>query len=267
MTDVHEPMTESQRRTGLDRVDAWWRAANHLAAGLPGGLRSEVAATTLTYAHLNRMILRTGRRIRFILGLRNAMTALEALSRMEGVRAPESTTGGFAPAGGHSYAVAYAVGLVLDEPGLTAAVLVGEDETVAGWKLYALHDPTTDGSVLPILYQPSMDRDQVRAVYGERGWRTIEICAADAAADPAELHRCFAAALYVALDEIAALNTAAAAGRLDPHARWPLLVLRTPAQWSPSSTVPAEWFDADGRPVEEIAAAAPTGELSMSADG
>jgi phosphoketolase len=267
MTDIQERMTEPQRRTTLDRVDAWWRAANHIATGLPGGLRPEVAATTLTYAHLNRMIVRTNQRIRFVLGVRNAMTALAAVAQMEGARTPESATGGFALTGGHSYAVAYAVGITLDEPGLIAAVLVDEDETVAGWKIHALHDPSTDGAVLPILCRPTMDRDEVRAVFTERGWEPIEICAADAAADPAELHRCFAAALYVALDEIATRNAAAAAGELDSATRWPMLVLRTPAGWPSAEPVPADWLDADGRPSATIAQAAPSGDLRMSADG
>jgi len=38
MTDLCERRRTQlpQERTTLDRVDAWWRAANHIAGGLPG---------------------------------------------------------------------------------------------------------------------------------------------------------------------------------------------------------------------------------------
>lgn len=266
MTDLYERrrMQLPEERTTLDRVDAWWRGANHIAAGLPGGSVPAVAAATLTYAHLNRMIVRSERRIRFVLGVRDAMPALAAVGRMEGAPVGDVPTRGFANRG-RSYALAYAVGAVLDEPGLTVAALVDEDEAVSAWKVRALHDPTTDGAVLPILYQPSMDRDEVRRVFRGRGWEPIEICD-PALAEPHELHRCFAAALYVALDEIAALTAAASSEYPQPLAHWPMLVLRTPAGWPPAADVPAEWFDALGGPVAAIAQAAPTGYLRMSAD-
>jgi len=80
VTDVLERyrMTLPQARTTLDRVDAWWRAANHIAAGLPGGRRPEVTAATLVYAHLNRAIVRRRQRMRFVLGLRRAEIAQAA---------------------------------------------------------------------------------------------------------------------------------------------------------------------------------------------
>lgn len=266
MTDLYERRRTQlpQERTTLDRVDAWWRAATHIAAALPGGSVPAVAAATLTYAHLNRMIVRSERRIRFVLGVRDAMPALAAIGRMEGAPASDAPTRGFASRG-RSYALAYAVGSVLDDPELTVAALVDEDEAVSAWKVHALHDPTTDGAVLPILYQPTMDRDEVRRVFRDRGWEPIEICD-PALAEPQELHRCFAAALYVALDEIAALTTAACSEHPQRLALWPMLVLRTPPVWPPAADVPADWFDARGRPVDSIAQAAPTGDLRMSAD-
>lgn len=279
MTDVYERYRLSlpQTRTTLDRVDAWWRAANHVAGDLPGGNRPGVAAVTLTYAHLNRVIVRRHQRIRFVLGVRDGTAALEAVARMEGTHPGGGPTAGFpVHSGGRSYALAYAVGMALDELGVTVAALVDEDEAVTAWQARSLHDPLSDGAVLPILYQPKMDRDEVREVFRDRGWEPIEIgwhSAADGAAgasDTGELHRCFAVALYVALDEIAALTAAAASDCPQSEARWPMLVLRTPLGWNPidadSPGVPAEWFDADGRPVAEIAGAAPSGALRMSAE-
>jgi phosphoketolase len=267
MTDVFERyrMTLPQTRTTLDRVDTWWRAANHIAAGLPGGDRPSVPAVTLTYAHLNRMIVRRQQRMKFVLGLRDGTTALEAVARMEGTRSAAAATGGFASTGGPSYALAYAIGLALDDPGVVVACLVGEDEAVSSWKARGLHDPTTDGAVLPIVYQPSMDREELRAVFRERGWEPIEIGAGQST-ETGELHRCFAAALYVALDEIAAITEAFATDHPARHAHWPMLVLRTPQDWPPATDVPAEWFDSDGHPAPEVAQAAPTGDMRMSSD-
>lgn len=268
MTELFERYRLSlpQTRTTLDRVDAWWRAANHVAAGLPGGHQPGVAAVTLTYAHLNRMIVRRHQRIRFVLGVRDGMAALEAVARLEGTRVGGRPTGGFTARSGRSYALAYAVGMALDEPGVTVAALVDEDEAVTAWRARSLHDPLIDGAVLPILYQPTMDRDGVRQVFRARGWEPIEIGTGAGPGDSAELHRCFAAALYVALDEIAALTQAAAADHPQHQARWPMLVLRTPGDWPPADVVPVDWFDATGQLHPEIAQAAPTGALRMSAD-
>ncbi|AQA02243.1 hypothetical protein BVC93_07135 [Mycobacterium sp. MS1601] len=268
MTDLFERYRLSlpQTRTTLERVDSWWRAANHVASGLPGGNRPGVAAVTLTYAHLNRMIVRRQQRFGFVLGVRDGMAALEAVARLEGTRAGDPPTGGFASVGGRSYALAYAVGMALDEPGLTVAALVDEDEAVTAWQARSLHDPRVDGAVLPILYQPTMSRDEVRAEFRQRGWEPIEIGSGVCPHDTQELHRCFAAALYVALDEIAALTAAAAADHPQRHARWPMLVLRVPTDWPPVDVVPVDWFDTAGRLVAEIAQAAPTGEMRMSAD-
>jgi phosphoketolase len=270
MTDLlHERirMTEQQARTTLDKVDTWWRAANHVAARLAGGTQPAVPAVTLTYAHLNRMIVRRGQRMRFLLGVRDGMAALEALARMEGTRSVHGATSGFGPTGGRSYAMAYAAGLALDEPGLTVACMVDEDEAVSAWKVHALHDPITDGAVLPILYQPTLDPYELRSVFRTRGWEPIEIGGDTAATDIGELHRCFAAALYVALDEIAMITAAASTDNPARDARWPMLVLRTPLDWPPALDFSSEWFDADGRPVAAVAQAAPTGDMRMSADG
>ncbi len=265
-------MSLPETRTTLGRVDAWWRAATHLAHRLPGGSRPAVAAATLTYAHLNRMIVRRDERIRFILGVTEAAPALAAVAQMEGTTTPGRLCKATADSCGHNFTLAHAIGAVLGEPGLTVAAMVGEDEAVSAWPIRALHDPTRDGAVLPILYRPTMDRDELRRVFRPRGWEPIEIgevgCVSHGA-HTAELHRCFAAALYVALDEIAALTAAAAAGDARPQAHWPMLVLRLPAGWPPaaeSDEVAANWFDADGRPIPEIAQAAPSGDLRMSAE-
>jgi phosphoketolase len=263
-----QQMRSPEDRTTLARVDAWWRAATHLARRLPGGSRPAVAAATLTYAHLNRMIVLRDQRIRFVLGVSEALPALAAVARMEGTTGHRVPRLGAAGGHGHNFTLAHAVGAVLGEPDLIVAALVSEEEARTAWPISAPHDPTRDGTVLPILYNPTMDRDELRAVFGPRGWDTIEICEVGCVSGSGhteeELHRCFSAALYVALDEIEASTRAD-----DPQSYWPMLVLRTPDDWPPippAEEVAAAWFDADGRPVPEIAQAAPTGEFRMSAE-
>ena len=89
----------------LDRVDAWWCAANYLSAGqiylldnplLREPLRPEhvksrlvghwgsVPGVTFTYAHLNRVIARDRQEMLFVLGPGHAAAALNAAAWLEG---------------------------------------------------------------------------------------------------------------------------------------------------------------------------------------
>jgi xylulose-5-phosphate/fructose-6-phosphate phosphoketolase len=122
--------------------------------------------------------------------------------------------------------------------------------------------------------------------------------------EPAEpVHERFAAALDEALDEIEQIQQGAREGEDGGRPRWPMIVLRTPKGWTgpreldgvqvedswrshqvPMADVrddpdhlrvlekwlksyrPQELFDADGVPVPDLAALAPTGERRMSAN-
>ncbi|MER6699185.1 phosphoketolase [Streptomyces fimicarius] len=118
--------------------------------------------------------------------------------------------------------------------------------------------------------------------------------------DPAAVHRALAAALDTALDRIGAYQRAAREGGATERPRWPMIVLRTPKGWTgpeevdgqpventwrshqvPLSGVrddpghlrqledwlrsyrPAELFDADGRPTEQVLACVPEGESRL----
>ncbi|WP_072314281.1 phosphoketolase family protein [Agrococcus sp. Marseille-P2731] len=120
--------------------------------------------------------------------------------------------------------------------------------------------------------------------------------------DTAGSHRRFAAALDDALDRIAAIKADAAAGTLTARPAWPMLVLRSPKGWTCPKEVdgqaiegtwrahqvpleevredeehrrlleewlrsyrPDELFDERGAPRELVTAAAPSGDLRMSA--
>ncbi|HEX5562438.1 MAG TPA: phosphoketolase family protein [Nocardioidaceae bacterium] len=123
--------------------------------------------------------------------------------------------------------------------------------------------------------------------------------------DPAEMHQAFAATLDHCLDEIRDIQAEARSARRAPAARrsWPMVVLRSPKGWTGPKEVdgqrvegywrshqvpfadargndghrrvledwmrsyrPEELFDADGRPVPEIADLHPAGERRMSAN-
>ncbi|MGW8987495.1 phosphoketolase family protein [Streptomyces parvus] len=118
--------------------------------------------------------------------------------------------------------------------------------------------------------------------------------------DPAAVHRALAAAMDTALDRIAAHQRAAREDGVTERPRWPMIVLRTPKGWTgpeevdgqpventwrshqvPLSGVrdnpehlrqlenwlrsyrPAELFDADGRPTEQVLACVPEGESRL----
>lgn len=118
--------------------------------------------------------------------------------------------------------------------------------------------------------------------------------------DPAAVHRALAAAMDTALDRIGAYQRAARQDGATERPRWPMIVLRTPKGWTgpeevdglpventwrshqvPLSGVrdhpehlrqleawlrsyrPAELFDAEGRPTEQVLACVPEGEARL----
>ena len=121
--------------------------------------------------------------------------------------------------------------------------------------------------------------------------------------DPKAVHRAFAVALDDALDQIATIQREARARQSVDRPRWPMIVLRTPKGWTGPKVVdglpvegtwrshqvpitdvrgnpehlalleswmrsyrPEELFDADGRPIPELAALSPRGDRRMSAN-
>ncbi|MRH87628.1 phosphoketolase [Nocardia sp. SYP-A9097] len=192
----------------LNDLDAWWRAANYLAVGqiylmdnplLTEPLRPEhikprlighwgtVPGVTLTYAHLNRAIARTGQEMLFVLGPGHGAAGLNAAAWLEGTYStyhPEVTQdlagmrelfrqfsfpGGVpSHAGPHlpgsiheggelGYSLAHATGAALDNPNLVVACMIGDGEAETGalatsWHSSLFLDRITDGTVLPILH-------------------------------------------------------------------------------------------------------------------
>ena len=192
----------------LDQVDAWWRAANYLAAGqiylldnplLRDPLRPEhikrrllghwgtVPGITMTYAHLNRLIMRTKQSTLFVVGPGHGAAALNAAAWLEGTysecypeigqdadgmralfrqfsfpggvpsHASPHLPGSIHEGGELGYSLAHATGAALNNPDLLVACLIGDGEAETGplaasWHAPAFLDPVTDGTVLPILH-------------------------------------------------------------------------------------------------------------------
>lgn len=192
----------------FSQLDAWWRAANYLAVGqiylldnplLLQPLRAEhvksrlighwgsVPGVTLTYAHLNRVIMREQISMLFVLGPGHAAAALNAASWLEGTyserwpdvgrdtaglrtlfrqfsfpggvpsHASAHVPGSIHEGGELGYSLAHATGAALDNPELIVACMVGDGEAETGplatsWQAPRFLDPSSDGAVLPILH-------------------------------------------------------------------------------------------------------------------
>nr|WP_218063569.1 phosphoketolase family protein [Arthrobacter wenxiniae] len=142
---------------------------------------------SLIYAHLNRLINRTGAQVLFVAGPGHGGPAVVANLYLEGTYTDTyprigrdndglrhlirqfSTPGGIpshvgppTPGSIHEggelgYSLMHATGAALDNPGLIVACVVGDGEAETGplegsWKAPAFLNPARDGAVLPILH-------------------------------------------------------------------------------------------------------------------
>jgi xylulose-5-phosphate/fructose-6-phosphate phosphoketolase len=200
---------ESRRASdAVHRIDAWWRAANYLSAGqiylldnplLRGPLLLEhvkprlmghwgtVPGITLTYAHLNHLIIRDDVNALLVTGPGHGAAGLNAAAWLEGTyselypdvsqdeaglrrlfrqfsfpggvpsHAAPQTPGSIHEGGELGYALAHATGAALDNPDLIVVCVIGDGEAETGplatsWQAPAFLDAATDGAVLPILH-------------------------------------------------------------------------------------------------------------------
>jgi xylulose-5-phosphate/fructose-6-phosphate phosphoketolase len=192
----------------LRKLDAYWRAANYLSVGqiylLDNPLLREplqvahvkprllghwgtTPGLNFIYAHLNRVIRRTGRQIIYVTGPGHGGPGLVANTYLEGTYseiypdipqneegmqrlfkqfsfpggipshvAPE-TPGSIHEGGELGYSLLHAYGAVLDNPDLIACCVVGDGEAETGpcaasWHSNKFLNPVCDGAVLPVLH-------------------------------------------------------------------------------------------------------------------
>jgi xylulose-5-phosphate/fructose-6-phosphate phosphoketolase len=228
--------------------------------------------------------------------------------------APE-TPGSIHEGGELGYALVHAYGAVFDHPDLVALCVVGDGEAETGplaasWHSNKFVNPAHDGAVLPVLHlngykiaNPTVlariPEDELRALMEGYG-HAPRFVTGD---DPEQVHQALAAELDGALDEIAAIQSAARSGGAGERPRWPMIVLRTPKGWTGPKEVdglpaegtfrshqvplakfdenpehlrqleewlrsyrPEELFDSNGALVSELRALAPAGERRMGAN-
>ncbi|MEZ3160483.1 phosphoketolase family protein [Microbacterium sp. BWT-B31] len=170
--------------------------------------------------------------------------------------APE-TPGSIHEGGELGYSLSHAFGAAFDNPDLTVVCVVGDGEAetgpaATGWHSNKFLNPVGDGTVLPILHlngwkiaNPTVlariPDDELLALFRGYGYDPL-LVEFEASDDHRHVHRRFAGVIDDALDRIAAIRAAAAAGDLARPA-WPMVILRSPKGW----TGPAE---VDGQPVE-----------------
>jgi xylulose-5-phosphate/fructose-6-phosphate phosphoketolase len=192
----------------LAQLDAWWRANNYLTIGqiyLQGNplLREPLATEhikprllghwgtspglSLIYAHVTRLIKRTGQQAIYLAGPGHGGPALVAAGYLEGTYSevyPDvsldeagmlrlfrqfsspggipshvsvTTPGSIHEGGELGYVLVHAFGAVMDNPDLLAVAVVGDGEAETGplegsWKGVSFINPARDGAVLPILH-------------------------------------------------------------------------------------------------------------------
>ena len=228
--------------------------------------------------------------------------------------APE-TPGSIHEGGELGYALVHAYGAAFDNPGLTVFCIVGDGEAETGplagsWHSNKFLNARRDGAVLPILHlngykiaNPTVlariPEQELRELLEGNGHAPIFV----SGEEPESVHQQLAAAMDLALDEIAAIQDSARSKGEVARRRWPMIVLRTPKGWTGPKVVdgqqiegtfrahqvpitdfqsrpdhigilegwlrgywPEELFDQSGRVVPELAALPPSGERRMSAN-
>jgi len=197
-------LTEDELRA----VDAWWRACNYLTVGqiyLQGNplLREPITSEhikprllghwgtspglSFIYAHVSRLIQRTGQQCIYLTGPGHGGPALVAASWLEGTytevypavtqdeagvrrlfrqfsspggipsHVSVTTPGSIHEGGELGYVLVHAFGSAMDNPDLLTIAVVGDGEAETGplegsWKGISFLNPVRDGAVLPILH-------------------------------------------------------------------------------------------------------------------
>jgi xylulose-5-phosphate/fructose-6-phosphate phosphoketolase len=192
----------------IEQLDAWWRANNYLTVGqiyLQGNplLREPLTSEhikprllghwgtspglSFVYAHVSRLIRRTGQQTIYLAGPGHGGPALVAAGYLEGTyseiyphvsqdeaglltlfrqfsspggipsHVSVTTPGSIHEGGELGYVLVHAFGAVMDNPDLLAVAVVGDGEAETAplegsWKGVSFVNPAHDGAVLPILH-------------------------------------------------------------------------------------------------------------------
>ncbi len=192
----------------LAAIDAWWRANNYLTVGQIYLMANPLLREPLTaddvkprllghwgtspglafiWAHVSRLIKRTGQKALYITGPGHGGPAIVGASYLEGTystyfpevtqnepgmlrlfrqfsapggipsHASVTTPGSIHEGGELGYALIHAFGAAFDNPDLLTVAVVGDGEAETGplegsWKGISFLNPARDGAVLPVLH-------------------------------------------------------------------------------------------------------------------
>src|SRR4051812_3469212 len=231
-------------------------------------------ALSFVWVHLNRLIVKHDLNVIFVAGPGHGAPGVLAPAYLEGTYSeiypdksqdeegmqkffkqfsfpghigshvtPE-TPGSIHEGGELGYSVSHAYGMVLDNPDVIVACVVGDGEAETGplataWHSNKFINPERDGAVLPILNlngykianptilarMPSEELDQLMKDYGYKPYY-VE------GSDPMTMHRKMAETMEAAIGEIRTIQQEARATGDATRPRWPMIVLRTPKGWT-----------------------------------
>ena len=228
--------------------------------------------------------------------------------------APE-TPGSIHEGGELGYALLHAYGAVFDNPDLLACCVVGDGEAETGamatsWHSNKFLNAARDGAVIPILHLNGykiagptvlarISQSELTSLFTGYGYKPYFV----RGREPDKVHRQMASALEQAALEIRAIQKRAREDGDASRPHWPMIVLRTPKEWTGPKEVdginiegtfrahqvplgdfknkpehiallekwmrsyhPEELFDRTGKLVAELAELAPVGEQRMGAN-
>ena len=157
--------------------------------------------------------------------------------------APE-TPGSIHEGGELGYSLAHGFGAVMDNPGLIAAVVVGDGEAETGtlatsWHSNKFLNPKIDGAVLPILHlngykisNPTIlsriSKKELIKLFEGYGWEPIIV----EGSEPMKMHEEMSKALDKCVEKIKDIQKGARVLNIKERPIWPMIILRTPKGWT-----------------------------------
>jgi xylulose-5-phosphate/fructose-6-phosphate phosphoketolase len=154
------------------------------------------------------------------------------------------TPGSIHEGGELGYSLSHAFGMVLDNPDLIAACVVGDGEAETGplataWHSNKFINPIRDGAVLPILNlngykiaNPTVlariSREELESLFVGYGYKPYFV----EGSEPASMHQKMAETMEKALDDIRSAQRKARQSHEATRPRWPMIVLRSPKGWT-----------------------------------
>ena len=154
------------------------------------------------------------------------------------------TPGSIHEGGELGYSLSHAYGMVLDNPDLIVACVVGDGEAETGplataWHSNKFINPIRDGAVLPILNlngykiaNPTIlsrvSHEELEALFTGYGYTPFFV----EGDEPMLMHQQMAATMERAIEEIRSHQKATRHSKTPSRPRWPMIVLRSPKGWT-----------------------------------